>query len=79
MSGAEDTLSATKEFVKPGFGGCGAIAAVGDGGGRGGGGPLAGGIGAVSLAIVLLLPVLFALMLRSRTPALRRFNNRFHT
>lgn len=78
-SGSEGTLSTSKEFVKPGFGGCGTVAALGAGGSRGGKGPSSGGMGAISFAIIFLMPLLFALMLRSRTPAARRFNTRFHS
>jgi hypothetical protein len=66
----EGTLSTQKEFVKPGFGGCGAVAAVSAGrnDGRGGGPPSAGGMGAVSLAVFFLLPLVFALFIRAQTP-----------
>ena len=78
-SGSEGTLSTTKEFVKPGFGGCGTLAALGAGSGRGGSGPSSGGMGAISMAIVFLLPLFFAFVLRLRTPAVRRFNKGFHS
>lgn len=78
-SGAEGTLSTSKEFVKPGFGGCGTLAAIGAESGRGGGGSSSGGMGAVSLSIVFLLPLFFAFVLRLRTPAVRRFNNDLHS
>lgn len=74
-SGLESTLSTSKEIVKPGFGGCGTVAAIG-GSVRGGGGPSSGGMGGVTAAIVFLLPLLFALALRLRTSAVRRLNTR---
>ena len=65
--GSEGTLSANKEFVKPGFGGCGLVAAGGSGTPRGGGdamGPPA--LRVVALSLLLLIPVLVSWRLRRR-------------
>ena len=65
--GSEGTLSANKEFVKPGFGGCGLVAAGGSGTPRGGGdamGPPA--LRVVALSLLLLFPVLVSWRLRRR-------------
>ena len=68
-AGNEGTLSTQKELVKPGFGGCGMVSSVGSGRG---GGPTSGGMGAISLAIVFLLPLLFAIAVRAQSSRLRR-------
>ncbi|MBN8540657.1 MAG: hypothetical protein J0L82_09745 [Deltaproteobacteria bacterium] len=70
-AGSEGTLSTSKEFVKPGFGGCGMVTAVGNGRG---GGPTSGGMGPVSLAVVFLFPLFFALAVRAQSPRVRRNN-----
>lgn len=70
--GTEGTLSSSKEFVKPGFGGCGVVAATGAGRGGGGGPSAGGGIGNVSLAIIVLLPLFFAFAIRSRSSKLAK-------
>lgn len=59
-TGGEGTLSTTKEFVKPGFGGCGTISAVKAGHHDDRSGP-----GAVAaLCFLLLMPLMVALALR---------------
>ncbi len=66
-TGSEGTLSSTKEVVKPGFGGCGTLAAVGSD--RRGGGPPGSGPSTVALVVAMIvfaLPLLFALALRAR-------------
>jgi hypothetical protein len=68
-AGGEGTLSTQKEFVKPGFGGCGMVSSIGSGRG---GGPTSGGMGAISFAVVFLLPLFFALEVRAHIPRLRR-------
>lgn len=71
--GTEGTLSAQKEAVKPGFGGCGVAAAISSGR-RGGGSPPPSGPSAV-LICLFSLPLLVTLYLRSRirrSPALPR-------
>lgn len=67
--GSEGTLSANKEFVKPGFGGCGVVLASTAGSGpRSGPGSTGGPGGALAssrlASVLFLLPLLLALTLR---------------
>jgi hypothetical protein len=68
-AGSESSLSTSKEFVKPGFGGCGTVAAVGS---RRDGGPTSGGMGAISFAVVFLLPLFFTFAVRAQSPRILR-------
>ena len=69
--GSEGSLSANKEFVKPGFGGCGLVAAVAsDSDGRGGPmGPSA--LRVLSLGFLLMFPLFVVWNLRRRLVPIR--------
>lgn len=66
--GSEGTLSANKEFVKPGFGGCGLVAASATGS-QGGGPSGPSALQTLTLGLLMMIPLFVTWTLRARQQA----------